>query len=144
MADKPEIHEEMLERAMAYYGGNLSPEEAAEFEAHLAGCEGCREALREANATFPAVEQVLRFKPKRTIDEQVARFEAMLKARDEKQRSISLARVARPRGVRLWVGLAFAVAVAVATVFAFSRLSHIIVRPGDQVYGPQPPAGDGG
>jgi anti-sigma factor RsiW len=78
MSDRPKPHDEMLEQAMAYYGADLSPEEAAEFEKHLATCPGCQEALQLAKTTFPIVEQILAFKPKHTIDEQVKRFEAMV------------------------------------------------------------------
>ncbi len=142
MADIPGDHDERLEQAMAYYGGDLSPEETVEFEAHLAGCVECTEALRLAKAAFPAVDQVLGFTPKRSIDEQVERFEALVRERDEKARVSSHAALVRPRRVPLWVGLALAAAVAAIAFLVFSRMAPL-GRPGEREYAPIPSA-DGG
>jgi anti-sigma factor RsiW len=134
----PPTHDEMLEQAMAYYGGDLSPEEAAAFEAHLATCPGCQEALRLAKESFPLVEQLLAFKPKHTIDEQVARFEAMVA---EKRRRESSAAQAQPRRA-LWLGLAFGAALAAAATLAFLRIAPRVFGAGD-TYGPNPPKSAG-
>jgi anti-sigma factor RsiW len=142
MADIPGDHDERLEQAMAYYGGDLSPEERAEFEAHLASCAECTEALRLAKVAFPAVEQVLGFTPKHSIDEQVARFEARVRERDEKSRAVSTAASTRPRRARLWVGLAVAAAVAAIALLVFLRMTPL-GRPGEREYAPIP-SGDGG
>jgi anti-sigma factor RsiW len=74
---RPELHQAMIEQAMAYYGGDLSPAEAAEFEAHLATCPGCQAVLRLAKENLPQAMALLAFTPKHTIDQQVARFEAL-------------------------------------------------------------------
>jgi len=132
MAETPKLHDEMLEQAMAYYGGDLSPEEAAQFEAHLATCPGCQEALRMAKAALPLAEQLLAFKAKHTIDEQVKRFEALV---EEKRRAESRARTSR---LRLWLGLAFGTAVAAAATFALMRIGPNVPLP-NQVYAPEPP-----
>ena len=112
----PPRHEEMLLQTMAYYGGDLSPEETAEFEKHLATCPECQETLKVAKETLPFTEALLAFKPKHTIDEQVARFEAIWA---EKRRQEAMAEPSTtPARRRLWFALAIGVAVVAATVFA--------------------------
>ncbi len=129
MADKPETHDEMLEQAMVYYGGDLSAAEAAAFEAHLATCAGCQESLRFAKERLPVAEALLAFTPKRSIEEQVQRFEAMVAERR---------RAARPRRARLWIGLVFGAAMAAAVTFALLRIGPRLIGR-DEVYAPEPP-----
>jgi anti-sigma factor RsiW len=135
MADRPKLHDDRLEQAMAYYGGDLSPEEAAEFEAHLASCPGCQEALRLAKAALPLAEQLLAFTPKRSIDEQVARFEAMVEEKRRKEWR------ARPSRRRLWVGIAVGAAAAAAAAFAVFRVAGPGTVPGEVYAPPRPDAG---
>jgi anti-sigma factor RsiW len=126
MAEK--MHEERLEQLMAYYGGDLEGEELAEMEAHLASCEDCRRTLRQARQVLPVAEAMLAFKPKRTIDEQVARFEAMWAERDRATRK----QAGRP--VLLWVGLA--VGAAAAILLALALIRQAPPNPNTQVYAP--------
>ena len=62
----------------SYLSETLEPQERAAFETHLAGCEECRQELADQKALFARVNEVLAVKPKRTIEEQVARFEKMV------------------------------------------------------------------
>jgi len=62
----------------SYLSETLEPRERAAFETHLAGCEECRQELAAQKALFARVNEVLAVKPKRTIEEQVARFEKMV------------------------------------------------------------------
>jgi anti-sigma factor RsiW len=133
MAERPPLHDEMLEQTMAYYGGDLSPEEAAEFEKHLATCPGCQESLRLAKTALPVVNKLLAIPRKRSIDEQVARFEAMVEEKRRKERRALSSRR------RLWIGIAFGTAAAAAATFAILRLGPHIVLPGE-VYAPPKPA----
>jgi anti-sigma factor RsiW len=115
MTENRTIHEEKLEELSAYYGGDLSSEESAAFEAHLAECDRCRETLRVMKQTLPFAEQLLAFKPKQTIDEQVARFEGMWADKKARERAAR-----RPR-TRLWIGLALGMALAAVIAWAFLR-----------------------
>ena len=135
MAEKPKLHEERLEQLMAYYGGDLAGEELAEFEAHLASCPDCQRTLRQAKKVLPLAEAMLAFKPKRTIDEQVARFEAMWAERDREK-----AKRKPPRRAVIWMSLA--VWAAAAIVMALALLRQTPVNP-KQVYAP-PKTTDGG
>jgi anti-sigma factor RsiW len=133
MAEKTHLHEERLEQLMAYYGGDLTGDELAEFEAHLAGCEDCQITLKLAKKTLPMAEAMLAFKPKHTIDEQVARFEAMWA---EKRRAEARARTSRNRR---WLVVAFGATAAAATAVAILRFGPNLFLPGE-VYGPERPA----
>jgi anti-sigma factor RsiW len=117
----------MLEQAMAYYGGDLSPEEAGEFEKHLSTCPGCQEALRLATEALPLANKLLAIPRKHTIDEQVQRFEAMV---EEKRRTER-----RARSRRLWLAVGFGAAAAAAAAVAILRIAPGIFLPG-QVYAP--------
>ena len=140
MADKGKLHEEMLEQVVAYYSGDLTGSEKAAFEAHLATCEECQRALRLAQLAMPVAEDMLAFKPKRTIDEQVARFEAMWA---EKKKAERQARPPRAAPSRLWLTLVtVAVAAAVALVL-YWMLPRTLLQRGQEVYAPQQSA-DGG
>ncbi len=152
MSDKPRIpppfDEERLEEAIAYYGGDLSPEEKALFEAHLADCPGCQEALRLAKENLPQLEAMLAFKPKHTIDEQVSRFEQMMaqkrsEAEDPTQNQRLVVPAVRAQRARLWIGLVFGAAVAVLLAFLLLRSGSNANGHGE-VYGPHPPTEDGG
>jgi len=131
MAEKPTLHEEMLERVVAYYDGDLAPAEKAAFEAHLATCKDCQYALHLARTALPVAEDMLGFKPKRTIDEQVARFEAKWA---EKARAEAAAR--RPRSTT-WLpfGLALGAAAAVAALLLLSRGQNL--HPEREAFAPQ-------
>jgi anti-sigma factor RsiW len=127
------------DRAMAYYGNDLSPEERAEFEQHLATCAECQALLEKAKQFLPTAERMLaassKFTPRHTIDEQVARFERMVaEERDsEKQSAVRM---------RWSLALAAAVLVALAGV-AFVVLSR--PRPAKDGYtSPTPSLVDGG
>jgi len=139
MSEKPGVHEERLEELAAYYGGDLSPAETAAFEAHLAECERCRETLRVMKSALPLAEEMLAFKPKHTIDEQVARFQAMVK--EKRAREAADARI--PRG-RLWLALSIGAAVTAVAAYAFLRMAAEPVNTGSQVYAPPQPRLDGG
>jgi predicted anti-sigma-YlaC factor YlaD len=135
MADKLKIHEERLEQLMEYYAGDVAGEARAELEAHLEGCQECQTTLKQAKEVLPFAEAYLAFKPKRTIDEQVARFEAMWAERDRvKERE--------PRRWGLWLGLALGAATAVVVAIAWLRQGSV-VHPGQEIYAPQR-AKDGG
>jgi anti-sigma factor RsiW len=139
MSDKPEGHDARLEQVMAYYGGDLTGEERTEFEAHLAGCQECQNALAQAKQALPTAEALAAFQPKRTIDEQVARFEEMVSKKRARE-----ADELRTRQRRLWISLAVATAVAAAVGYVFLRVIGSTVAPDRQVYIPPKPAADGG
>jgi anti-sigma factor RsiW len=144
MAASSEDHEERLMQAMAYYGHDLSPEETAEFEAHLATCAECQEILQVARAGLPFAEALLAFEPKHTLDEQMARFEAMRAERAKRKP------VARPaREVHLHVNAWIAVLLAVALgAIVFVGLRWLGIGRGfdpNEVYAPEKPVrSDGG
>jgi anti-sigma factor RsiW len=139
MPDKPGSHDARLEQVMAYDGGDLSGEERAEFESHLAGCEECQRALAQAKQALPMAEAMAAFEPKRTIDEQVARFDEMVR-RKRAREAVEL----RSRQRRLWISFAVAAAVAAAVAWVFVRVIGSTVSPERQVYVPPKPAADGG
>jgi len=64
----------------SYLSETLEPEERAAFEAHLDSCEECQNETAAQRALYDRVNKALAVKPKRTIDEQVARFEKMVDA----------------------------------------------------------------
>jgi anti-sigma factor RsiW len=140
MAEKQSLHEEMLERVVAYYGDELTPAEKTEFEAHLATCEGCQHALRLAQMALPVAEDILAFKPKHTIDEQVARFEAMWA---EKRKAEAAALRTRRSMVWLRWGVALGAAVAVGMLLFLLKLPGK-VRPDQEIYAPRNDVVDGG
>jgi anti-sigma factor RsiW len=116
------------ERALAYYGNDLSPEEKAEFEVHLPGCEECQKLLADARELLPAAEAILAFQPKHTVEEQVRLFDAQVRAEQAQ-------RVRRYR----YVGLALAAAIAaVIGIAAFEALKPV-ARPAQKMYAPSPP-----
>src|SRR5262249_1340487 len=134
MPDKPESHDARLTQVMAYYGGDLTGEERVEFEAHLAGCAECQKALEQAKQSLPMAEAMAAFQPKRTIDEQGARFEEMVRkkrAREADER--------RTRQRRLWISLVVATAVATVVGWVFLRVIGSTVSPDRQVYVPPKP-----
>jgi anti-sigma factor RsiW len=116
------------EQAMAYYGGDLSPEEQAAFEAHLAGCEECQKLLAEARRLLPAAEAMLAFKPKYTVEEQVQRFDQIRQMRRELEEG--------QRRQRPWRIATYALAAFVAALLLYRA---IVVRP-HEVPSPVPPA----
>jgi anti-sigma factor RsiW len=144
MAEKRTLHEEMLERVVAYYDGDLTAAEKAEFEVHLATCKECQHALRLAQMALPVAEDMLAFKPKHTIDEQVARFEAMWAEKRKAEAEAEARRTPRSGPLRLWMSLAaVAVALVIATVLWW-RLAPTMVQRGQEVYMPEKPVVDGG
>jgi anti-sigma factor RsiW len=132
MAASSEDHEERLMQAMAYYGNDLSAEEKAEFEAHLATCDECREILEVARAGLPFAEALLTHEPKHTLDEQMARFEAM---RAERVRAEAAARRSPRSTTWLRFGLALGAAAAVAALLLLSRGQNL--HPGREAFAPQ-------
>jgi anti-sigma factor RsiW len=90
--DAPLTH---LEQAMLYRNGDMTPEEKAAYEPHLATCAECQRSIATANKVMPFVNAHLAFKPKRTVDEQVAKFDRERKAREaiERQRVVKVRRV---------------------------------------------------
>jgi anti-sigma factor RsiW len=99
----------------SYLSETLEPETRTELEAHLEGCEECQAEVEAQKALFSQVNEVLAVKPKRTIDEQVARFEKIV-AQERAQ-----AGVVRRRPMRwaLPLGIAVAAALAAAAVIAW-------------------------
>ncbi len=82
-ADAPRLPhsdpEHPLREAADYLGRALSPAEKAAFEAHLPGCERCREAVRVGRAAFPVVERLIEqpeLPPMKTGAEYFAMYEA--------------------------------------------------------------------
>jgi len=62
----------------SYLSETLESEHLAELEAHLDSCEECRSEVAAQKALFSEVNEVLAVKPKRSVDEQVARFEKVV------------------------------------------------------------------
>jgi len=111
----------------AYLSDTLEPDERAAFEAHLATCEECQQELSAQRALFDQVNEALAFKRKRSIDEQVARFErevAAERAAEASAKAVVKASGPARRHQRWWV-IPAAVALA-ASVAAFLLLG----RPG--------------
>ena len=113
----------------SYLSETLEPPERAAFEAHLRGCEECRQELAAQKALFDRVNQVLAVKPKRTIEEQVARFEKMVAA--ERATTPNKKRWRAPAWA---IGLAAAVATAAAAMLgtwelAAPQLEHMANAP---------------
>jgi anti-sigma factor RsiW len=123
----------------SYLSDTLEPEARASFEAHLATCQECQEELAAQRALFDQVNQALAFKPKRTIDEQVARFE---------QQVATERATHRPRPRRAWrlpaAGMALAASIA-AGFLVLQKPSGPVSGPGMVAAPHQPPAPvDGG
>lgn len=118
------------DRAMAYYGNDLSAEERVVFEAHLSACAECQALLATARAELPAAERFLSFKPLQSADAQAARFEAMVAAGRVKQRR---------RKIWWRVGLALATAVILVLGVAVYVVSHAPDDRGGPLYAPTPP-----
>ena len=127
----------------SYLSETLEPRERATFEAHLEGCDECRQELAAQQALFARVNQMLAVKPKRTIEEQVARFEKMVAAERAQKRWHAPA----------WmIGLAAAIAAAAAAAvgtweLAAPRLEQMVSsprRPANPVAGPGMGSCDGG
>ncbi len=120
----------------SYLSETLEPAERAAFEAHLEGCEECREELAAQKALFARVNELLAVKPKRTIEEQVARFEKMVAAERATERSGERSRK-RLRAPPWAIGLAAAAATASAAALGTWELAAPRV---EQVLGaPRPP-----
>jgi anti-sigma factor RsiW len=105
-----------LERAVAYHAGHLDAAARAEFEVHLATCAACQQTLAEMKQLMPKLgsleSAVPGFTPKRTVEEQVARFDRMVAAER------------RQRLFRRVAVVAVAAAVAIGGVAAFKVLTH--------------------
>jgi anti-sigma factor RsiW len=101
---------EHLAKAMAYQAGDLNPTEAAAFEAHLPTCALCPPVLADAPGREKQLLQlgdampVATFTPKHTVEEQVQRFDAMVKQE----------RKARVQRIVLWSAAAAVLVAAVA------------------------------
>jgi anti-sigma factor RsiW len=116
----------------SYLSETLEPRERAAFEAHLEECEECRQELAAQKALFARANEALAVKPKRTIEEQVARFEKMVAAeRTEKKRW---------RAPPLAIRLAAAAAVAALGIWEWvaPQAGHVVVGAPRR---PQNPAG---
>ena len=111
----------------AYLSDTLEPDERAAFEAHLATCQDCQQELSAQRALFDQVNKALAFKRKRSIDEQVARFEqevATERAAASAKAAVKASGPAR-RSQRRWaVPAAMALAASAAAVFV------VVGRPG--------------
>jgi anti-sigma factor RsiW len=135
MAASSEDHQERLMQAMAYYGHDLSPDETAEFEAHLATCDECQEMLQVARAGLPFAEALLSFEPKHTLDEQMARFEALRAEKAKRKPSSRPAREVRLR-VNAWIAVLLAVALGGIVFVAVRRLGIGKAYDRNEVYAP--------
>jgi len=111
----------------AYLSETLEPDERAAFEAHLATCEDCQQELSAQRALFDQVNKALAFKRKRSIDEQVARFEREVAAERAEASAKAGVRASGParRHPRRWaIPAAVALAASAAAVFV------VLGRPG--------------
>ena len=108
---------EHLAQAMAYQAGDLNPTERAAFEAHLPTCKICPPAMAASGEHWKQLSQLEAptFTPKYTVEEQVQRFDAMVK----EERRTKQARN-EPWVARYWGRLVLAGA-AVAAVFLVMR-----------------------
>jgi anti-sigma factor RsiW len=122
----------------SYLSETLEPAERAAFEAHLQGCEECQRDLAAQKALFAQVNEVLAVKPKRTIEEQVARFEKMVAAeRAAAQTGKPLEK--RRRRVPAWaIGLGAATAAAAVAAVGIWETASPRPEPG-KVYAPRRP-----
>ena len=119
----------------SYLSDTLEPPERAAFEAHLAGCEECRRDLEAQQALFLRVNEALAVKPKRTIEEQVARFEKIVaaeRAAQSESRNSAVPKLRRRRLPNWALGLAargFAAAAAAAGIWelAAPRVEQVVV-----------------
>jgi anti-sigma factor RsiW len=139
---------EHLAQAMAYQAGDLNPTERAAFEAHLPTCKICPAAMAASGEHWKqlsALGGAATFTPKYTVDEQVQRFDAMVKAEREAKRAPDEPWLARYWG-RLVLGAAAAAAAAVLLVMRTPSAStgpdHMYAPVDDSV--PRAPRVDGG
>jgi ferric-dicitrate binding protein FerR (iron transport regulator) len=97
------------ERIEDYLDGWLTPEEAAAFEAHLAGCASCREAKARWEAVAGRIAKAAETAPGREAD--AGRLVALAGAGARPGSG-------RSAGRELWIGLALAASVAVVSAAA--------------------------
>ena len=90
--------ERPLREATAYLHGELSPEETASFEAHLPGCDDCRQSLQVGRLVFPKLYELLAAdrRPRTAVDALALLDEAQAKLDSEKR--------AEAAGARRWAG----------------------------------------
>jgi anti-sigma factor RsiW len=115
---KPELGHRSDE-ITSYLSETLEPEERAKLEAHLDTCEECQSEVEAQKALFSQVNEVLAVKPKRTIDEQVARFEKIVA--QERAQAVAVRR--RRLRWELPLGIAVAAALAAMAVIAWHGAS---------------------
>ena len=129
----------------SYLSETLEPEERAAFEEHLKTCEECQRDLAAQKALFAQVNKMLAVKPKRTIEEQVARFEKMVA--EERAGKTAETRRRRVPGWAIGIGAAVATAAAAAVGIletAGPRLEPLMNAPRPQVVDAGKGACDGG
>jgi anti-sigma factor RsiW len=110
----------------AYLSDSLEQEQKASLEAHLTTCEECQGELAAQQALFSDVNEVLAFKPKRTIDEQVARFEREVAA--ERKAAPLPVQLAPRRSHRRWM-----IPAVVALAASAAGILVLLGRPGGGV-----------
>lgn len=127
------------EMSRLYAAHELSPAEASKFEAHLAGCESCKECVSEWRELFSLLSSptysAVHLEPSRDFDKPVMAFVKTLIS--QRQRAAALARHAEiVRRRAIWV----AVASIAVVLFIFSRIlgsfapsSHGLERPTELV-----------
>jgi len=128
---KPELGHRSDE-ITSYLSETLEPETRAELEAHLDDCQECQAEVEAQKALFSQVNEVLAVKPKRTIDEQVARFEKIVA--QERARAVAVRR--RRLRWELPLGIAVAAALAAMAVIAWHGAS---TRPDQIMAAPRKP-----
>jgi len=112
-------HERWRENVAAYAIGALEPQESAELERHLAGCEECRRDLRWlAPAVTSLGESVARLEPPPSL-----RSALMETVEEEAARPQPAARAERRRFGSLWLRPAIGLA-AVALIVAVGLIAY--------------------
>jgi anti-sigma-K factor RskA len=109
---KPD-HEDLREHAALFVLGALTPEERAEFEAHLAGCSECAAEVRSMSAVPAMLAQAVpQVEPPPALRDRVLRLVASGSSAAEQARS---PHVPRHTGVLApWLAVAASVALTVA------------------------------
>jgi anti-sigma factor RsiW len=127
-----------LAELTAYYYGEGTAKERAQFENHLADCPECQADLARIRALIPKINQRLREPLDTSID-------AMMRLMDRAERDLQVERAAlrdKKARRRPWI-LAGATLAAIAAASALLLVTQLS-NPRDMTAGPKPPTVDGG